>query len=311
MVTRRFRTFALISCIGMLLVLLAGALVTNTDSGRGCGDDWPLCNGKFVPAYTVESLIEYSHRAVTGVEGIIVVGVFVAIYRQYKREQNNQKQRVLKEPMLYAGFTLIFTILQALMGAAAVLWPQSDPVMAIHFGISLIAFATSMLLVMWCTREKNGHLAEPKYKATILPLTISIAIYTYIVVYLGAYIRHTESAGGCLGWPLCNGYVIPEIEGAQGVAFIHRIAAALLGVCIIFLYFYVKNKTGKSALTRSALWIVALVIAQVFSGAWIIASLGNENWFLASSLVHNLIIVMLFTVILDMAIRAWKFSDNR
>src|SRR5690606_32169280 len=142
MVTRRFRIFTLITCIGMLIVLLAGALVTNTGSGLGCGDDWPLCNGKFVPAYTVESMIEYSHRFVTGIEGILVVGVFIAIYRQYKRENN----AALKEPVLYAGYTLFFTVVQALMGAAAVKWPQSDPVMALHFGISLVAFATSMLL---------------------------------------------------------------------------------------------------------------------------------------------------------------------
>ena len=45
--------------IGMFLVLVNGALVTKTESGRGCGDDWPLCNGKFVPAYTLESMIEY------------------------------------------------------------------------------------------------------------------------------------------------------------------------------------------------------------------------------------------------------------
>ena len=307
MVTRRFRTFALITCIGMLIVLLAGALVTNTDSGRGCGDDWPLCNGKFVPAYTVESLIEYSHRAVTGIEGILVVGVFVSIYRKYKREAN----KALKEPMLYAAYTLLFTILQAIMGAAAVMWPQSDPVMAIHFGISLVAFATSMLLVMWCNRDKKGELSEPKYSPKILPLTIGVAIYTYVVVYLGAFIRHTESAGGCLGWPLCNGYVLPEIEGAQGVAFIHRIAAALLGLCILLLYFYIRKLTGPSPLTRSGLWVFILVIAQVFSGAWIIATLGDENWFLASSLVHNLIIVVLFTLVIDMAIRAWKFKADK
>src|SRR5690606_41669081 len=85
-VTKRFRTLANLSCIGMLLVLLAGALVTNTDSGRGCGDDWPLCNGKFVPAYTVESMIEYSHRVGSGVAGILVALVLVSIDGLFRRE---------------------------------------------------------------------------------------------------------------------------------------------------------------------------------------------------------------------------------
>jgi len=308
MVTRRFRIFALITCIGMLIVLLAGALVTNTGSGMGCGTDWPLCNGKFVPAYTIESMIEYSHRFVTGIEGILVVGIFIAIYRQYKRENNP----ALKEPMLYAAFALIFTIIQAFMGAAAVMWSQSDPVMAIHFGISLIAFATTMLLVMWCYRDKKGKLKEATYKNTkIFSLSIYVSIYTYVVVYLGAFIRHTDSAGGCLGWPLCNGQLVPEITGAQGVAFIHRVAAALLGICILLLYLYIRKHTGNSGLTRSALWIFILVIAQVFSGAWIIATLGDVNWFLASSIVHNLIIVVLFSLQLDLSIRAWKLREKK
>lgn len=33
------------SSLGMLLVLVGGALVTKTESGLGCGRSWPLCNG--------------------------------------------------------------------------------------------------------------------------------------------------------------------------------------------------------------------------------------------------------------------------
>ena len=60
MCDRTLKWLTLLTCIGMFLVLIAGVIVTKTDSGRGCGDDFPLCNGKFVPAYTLESIIEYS-----------------------------------------------------------------------------------------------------------------------------------------------------------------------------------------------------------------------------------------------------------
>lgn len=138
------------SCIGMFLVLLAGALVTNTESGRGCGDDWPLCNGKFIPAFTLETAIEYSHRAVTGVVGIIVLATFVLTIRLFRRHGH-------REPLWYAGLTLAFTIIQALMGAAAVMWYQSPPVMALHFGISLLAVASTVLLVIWVRRHSKGY----------------------------------------------------------------------------------------------------------------------------------------------------------
>lgn len=304
-VTKRFRLLANLSCIGMLLVLLAGALVTNTDSGRGCGDDWPLCNGKFVPAYTVESMIEYSHRVVSGVEGILVAVVFFAIFRKYKHKGN-----AYREPMQYAWYALLFTIIQALMGAAAVLWPQSPPIMAIHFGISLVAFAATLLLVIWCYRDKRGIVEKALFPRNIMPWALAASIYCYVVVYLGAFIRHTEAAGGCLGWPLCNGEVVPELSGATGIAFIHRVGAMILGIVLIALYFYIKRLTGNSSLTKSALAAAILVIVQIFSGAWLVSTIGNDNWFLFTSLLHNLIIVALFGILVDLVIRSWIYRKR-
>ena len=305
MTSNSFRKLANITCIGMLIVLLAGALVTNTDSGRGCGDDWPLCNGKFIPAYTIESMIEYSHRLVTGIEGILVVLLTVAVYRKYKSDKEN-----FKEPMYYTYSTLAFTIIQALMGAAAVMWPQSPPIMAIHFGISLLAFAATMLLVIWCYRHKNGKPKEVKVPRSIMPRALMISIYCYVVVYLGAFIRHTESAGGCEGWPLCNGQVVPELEGATGIVFIHRVAALILVFLLIGLYNHIRKVSYEGMdLMKSAGWIVALVVIQVFSGALLTFSIGHENWFLFTSLLHNLIIVALFGLLLDVLIRSWRLRD--
>ena len=144
-----------------------------------------------------------------------------------------------------------------------------------------------------------------------MPLALATLVYCYVVVYLGAFIRHTESAGGCLGWPLCNGEVIPELSGATGVAFLHRIAAALLGLCILLLYLYIRKVTGNSSLSKSALLVFILVVVQVFSGAWLVATIGDDNWFLFTSLVHNLIIVTLFGILMDIVIRSWIYRENK
>ena len=58
----------------MLILLLGGALVTKTESGEGCGTSWPLCHGKIIPdEITLELVIEFSHRIVTGIVTILVV----------------------------------------------------------------------------------------------------------------------------------------------------------------------------------------------------------------------------------------------
>src|SRR5205807_6511182 len=73
------------TCLGMLLVLVMGAAVTNTGSAEGCGRSWPLCNGQFVPEFTVATAIEYSHRAVTGLESLLVVALTIAMLTLWRR----------------------------------------------------------------------------------------------------------------------------------------------------------------------------------------------------------------------------------
>src|SRR5277367_267737 len=51
-----------------VLVVLWGALVRATESGAGCGNNWPLCNGVAIPVSpTLHTVIEFTHRQmVTG-----------------------------------------------------------------------------------------------------------------------------------------------------------------------------------------------------------------------------------------------------
>lgn len=47
---KKLKILSVITTIGMLPLLLGGALVTKTGSADGCGDSWPLCEGEFLPA---------------------------------------------------------------------------------------------------------------------------------------------------------------------------------------------------------------------------------------------------------------------
>jgi heme a synthase len=63
-------------------VILWGAYVRATGSGAGCGAHWPLCNGEVVPrAAGVATLIEFSHRATSGLALLAVVALLVATFR--------------------------------------------------------------------------------------------------------------------------------------------------------------------------------------------------------------------------------------
>jgi heme a synthase len=65
-----------------VLVILWGALVRATGSGAGCGNHWPLCNGQVIPhSPRVDTIIEFTHRCMTGGSTFLVIGLLVWTFR--------------------------------------------------------------------------------------------------------------------------------------------------------------------------------------------------------------------------------------
>ena len=201
------RWLAWTAAAGMFLVLVMGVTVTTTGSAEGCGRDWPLCHGRFIPDFAVATAIEFSHRAITGVEGVLIVLLAVLTAAFY---WNRRPIRVLV-PLMVA-----FLLLQAGMGAWAVKYPQLPVVLALHFGISLVALASTVLVALYL-----GLLDKPAPAPAGRAVTAAawgLAAYLYVLVYSGAYIRHVGAAAGCASWPLCASPVSLLHRGLAGLA---------------------------------------------------------------------------------------------
>ena len=74
--------FAWVTAALLFVLLLMGFVVTETGSGRGCGGSWPLCHGRFVPAFAFHTLIEFSHRSLAAIVGILVLILAIWAWRQ-------------------------------------------------------------------------------------------------------------------------------------------------------------------------------------------------------------------------------------
>src|SRR6188472_342187 len=95
-------------------VIVWGAYVRATGSGAGCGAHWPLCNGTVIlRAPAVETLIEFSHRATSGLSLILVVVLFFWARRV----------AAAGHPVrLGATLSLAFMLSEAALGAGLVLF---------------------------------------------------------------------------------------------------------------------------------------------------------------------------------------------
>ncbi|MCC6316028.1 MAG: heme A synthase [Thermomicrobiales bacterium] len=278
--------------VGMFIVLLMGATVTNTGSAEGCGRSWPLCHGQFIPEYAVETLIEFSHRLVTSIEGLLLLGFGVLAWR---------RRRGLPELTLLVPLTLFTLVLQSGMGAAAVMWPQTPFVMALHMGISLIAFASVFL----ATRVLYEGPDRPPRSLAAVPLSYRrVTLFTLgwiiIVTYVGAYMRHSGADLGCYTWPLCNGQVIPSLSGAEGIAFAHRLAALLAVALMIWRWLQSRRfAVARPDLLRTDRIALALILIQSLVGGFVVLS----RLSLASAMLHAGVMALLFAAVADVARR--------
>jgi heme A synthase len=134
-----------------ILVILWGAVVSSTGSGAGCGDHWPLCDGEVIPRDpSVERMIEFSHRATSGVALLMVFGLAAWAFRLYATGHRVRRGAVA---------SVIVIIVESLLGAGLVLfrWTAMDTsamrvvIQPIHMLNTLVLLGTILLTAWWAS----------------------------------------------------------------------------------------------------------------------------------------------------------------
>jgi heme A synthase len=111
---RLLRRFAVATVAYNLAVIVWGAFVRATGSGAGCGDHWPLCNGEALPRpRSLEMLIEFTHRATSGVSLVAVLGLLALSFRWTAPGHPMRRGAVLSTLLMLS---------EALLGAGLVLF---------------------------------------------------------------------------------------------------------------------------------------------------------------------------------------------
>ncbi|OZU90441.1 heme A synthase [Virgibacillus indicus] len=284
---KHLKWLSVTATIGMLLLLLGGALVTKTGSADGCGNSWPLCEGEIIPSViTFELVVELSHRLVTAAVGILVTLLAVLAWKKIGH---------VREVKFLSFISVFFLVIQALIGAGAVLWGQSDFFLAAHFGISLISFASVFLLMLLIFEidkkfDAKSLFIHRKHRIEIYALSI----YTLMVVYTGALVRHTEANLVCGDWPFCTNnspLAFADYSFEQWIQMGHRLAAGILFIWTISLFIKImKNYRSSRIMFWGFIITASLIISQVFFGAMIIFTMLN----LGVALLHALVISCFF-----------------
>jgi heme a synthase len=292
-----FKTTAIFTTIVMFILMIAGSLVTTTGSGLGCGNEWPLCNGQLIPEYAVATMIEYTHRLITAFAGLLVLAFSIWAWIRYRKN---------REVKILSIMSITFIIIESLLGAAAVIWPQSAEALALHFGLSLIAFTGVFLLSMFVIqKDRSDNFIKGAVTGKFKRLAWFTLLFTYCDIYLGAYVRHKGASLACTSFPACYGNtLIPKLSGTTGIHFAHRFAALVLFVLIIWIMVSAikQYKESRRDIYYASIIAFSLTIAQIFSGIFTVISRLN----IFSTLSHSAFITALFAALSYICVQTLK-----
>jgi len=180
----RFAAFAWGVLAYNVAVILWGALVRATGSGAGCGGHWPLCNGQVLPNISqIATIIELTHRVMSGGALVLVAAMFVWGRRAF--EPGHAARR-------WAGWTLVFILTEALLGASLVLLghvARNESVgrvysLATHL-INTFLLLASLALTAWFSGQDTRQPARNRNDRTFSLLAAGPLIALVLVAVAG------------------------------------------------------------------------------------------------------------------------------
>jgi cytochrome c oxidase assembly protein subunit 15 len=257
---------ALVTLIGLFLVNTLGFIDTQTGSALGCGREWPLCKGEVIPSeWDLYKAIEYIHRLSVLADLILLLILFAATWRRY---------RTRKDLQMIMGMSFFAFAGEGALGAMSVFTHNPPYVLALHMGMALIAF-TSLYLWTAALRQIESGKEQRKFQDSarvkqLAKWTWGTFLYSFLVVYFGAYVTFSGAGAYFQGWP----FPTESFSQAQShliIDILHRLMALILFLLILKLnrIAYPLRSERKDLWTVS-LQILFLVVLQILSGALLI-----------------------------------------
>lgn len=242
-----FRFSVFLSC-SIVVLLMAGALVTSHDAGLAV-PDWPLSYGSLMPPMVGGIFWEHGHRMIATLVGVftIVLAILLARFEPRRWVRN-------------LGWTaLLLVIAQGVLGGITVKYLLPPPVSTAHATLAQLFFVTIISITLFTSTWWQSEL--PLLEDTGTPRLRGLAALTTFAIFLqlilGAGFRH-----GAFG-------ILPHLVGAALVLFL-----------VILTGRTVRKRFGKTCdLRRWGILLQAVLGIQILLGLaayWAVAQAARE-----------------------------------
>lgn len=121
--------------------------MTTSNSGLGCGESWPLCNGSVIPALNSSAqVIEFTHRIFNLVVAVFVLGTAVLAWTRYRQARN---------VFLFSTASFLGLLAQVILGMFTVTTSLDPVVSDAHLGLASAVFGLIVVnsVMVWSLRS--------------------------------------------------------------------------------------------------------------------------------------------------------------
>ena len=266
---QRFATYAWSVLAFSIAVVLWGASVRATGSGAGCGEQWPLCNGGWLPQFShLQTFIEFTHRITSGPTlGMLVMGLVTFAFRTFPRGHAVRR---------FAAFALLLTATEALIGGTLVLLghvgtnasPNRAFTLALHLINTMVLLAVLALTARFASTSaivRRESVTEQPISRTLL-LCALVAFLTISVTGPIAALADTLFSSNSLVQGIQQD-LSPAAHIFVRLRVWHPIVAVLLGCFLIgSVASIVIHKGSAPVARRLALAVILLTLMQAGVG---------------------------------------------
>lgn len=259
----RLRLLAWITLATTLAVILWGAYVRASGSGAGCGSHWPTCNGEALPhAKSIATIIEFVHRATSGLSGVLVlielVWALAALPRRHPARAGAVASMAFMVSEGAVGAALvIFEHVAGDKSAARAAW------MSLHLVNTYFLVASLALTAWWMSGGTAPRVRDRGRTLTLLGVGAASLLVTGIagaITALGDTLFTAPSLARGLADDLS-----PAANFLQQLRVVHPVLAVVVTVYLLYTRRAIADQAGRAA----SIWSTALgvlLVSQVLLG---------------------------------------------
>jgi heme a synthase len=246
--------YAVLTACATLLLIVAGGLVTSTESGLSV-PDWPLSYGRLMPPMVGGIFYEHGHRMVATAVGLLSIGLVVWLSR---REPRAWVRRL--------GWAALGAVVaQGVLGGLTVLFLLPTAISVAHACLAQTFFCLVVAIaVVTSPRWREGRPAQP---AAVFRIGAWTTAAVWIQLLIGAVMRHDKAGLAIPDFPLALGRVIPPFSSFPvAIHFAHR-AWALVVAGSVVACLVAALRARRAGLVRAGTVLASLAAVQIALGA--------------------------------------------